>query len=67
MAVVTIDPSLLPESLVDRRKHENDHVLVSAQELIDLHIEISQKKGLVELSEGRRKVEEIMRGVQEKL
>ncbi|EPS45110.1 hypothetical protein H072_865 [Dactylellina haptotyla CBS 200.50] len=67
LAVVTVDPSLLPESLKPSETDPSTGTLSAAKELIDLHVEISQRKGLQELAGGRGQVEEIVRRVQEKV
>ncbi|KAK6352234.1 hypothetical protein TWF730_009063 [Orbilia blumenaviensis] len=67
LSLVTIDPSLLPPSLKPSTSDDSDTILSAARELIDLHVEISQRKGLEELAGGRGQVEEIVRRVQDKL
>ncbi|KAK6499022.1 hypothetical protein TWF481_011592 [Arthrobotrys musiformis] len=67
LSLVTIDPSLLPESLKSSRIDDGNEVLSAAKELIDLHVEISQRKGLEELAGGRGQVEEIVKKVQGKV
>ncbi|KAF3923067.1 hypothetical protein ABW20_dc0105450 [Dactylellina cionopaga] len=67
LSLVTIDPSLLPSSLRNTTTDASNRTLSAAKELIDLHVEISQRKGLEELADGRSQVEEIVRRVQEKV
>ncbi|RVD88820.1 uncharacterized protein DFL_002993 [Arthrobotrys flagrans] len=67
LSLVTIDPSLLPSSLMLAGSDEKNVTLSAAKELIDLHVEISQRKGLEELAGGREQVEEIVRRVQQKI
>ncbi|EGX52828.1 hypothetical protein TWF173_009802 [Orbilia oligospora] len=67
LSLVTIDPSLLPASLKPAEGDDQNDTLAAARELIDLHVEISQRKGLEELAGGRGQVEEIVRKVQEKV
>ncbi|KAK6513717.1 hypothetical protein TWF506_008155 [Arthrobotrys conoides] len=67
LSLVTIDPALLPSSLKPSESDDKNETLSAARELIDLHVEISQRKGLEELAGGRGQVEEIVRRVQEKV
>ncbi|KAK6523506.1 hypothetical protein TWF281_001486 [Arthrobotrys megalospora] len=67
LSLVTIDPSLLPSSLKPAADDDSNATLSAAKELIELHVEISQRKGLEELAGGRGQVEEIVRRVQEKV
>ncbi|EWC44928.1 hypothetical protein DRE_00987 [Drechslerella stenobrocha 248] len=67
LAVVTIDPALLPPSLRPPTADDSDKLLSAAHELINLHVEISQRKGLAELAGSREAAEEIIRRVQDKV
>ncbi|KAK6339832.1 hypothetical protein TWF718_009223 [Orbilia javanica] len=67
LSLVTIDPALLPSSLKPSESDGENKTLSAARELIDLHVEISQRKGLEELAGGRSQVEGIIRRVQEKI
>ncbi|KAF3135298.1 hypothetical protein TWF569_009962 [Orbilia oligospora] len=67
LSLVTIDPSLLPASLKPAEGDDQNDTLAAARELINLHVEISQRKGLEELAGGRGQVEEIVRKVQDKV
>ncbi|KAK6531925.1 hypothetical protein TWF694_003089 [Orbilia ellipsospora] len=67
LSLVTIDPSLLPASLKPSTNDSSNETLSAAKELIDLHVEISQRKGLEELKGGRGQVEEIVKRVAGKI
>ncbi|KAK6337954.1 hypothetical protein TWF696_001427 [Orbilia brochopaga] len=67
LALVTIDASLLPPALKPETADDSNKTLSVAKELIDLHAEISQRKGLEELAGSREAVEAIIHRVQEKV
>ncbi|KAF3904673.1 hypothetical protein ABW21_db0207893 [Orbilia brochopaga] len=67
LALVTIDASLLPPALQSETADDSNKTLSVAKELIDLHSEISQRKGLEELAGSREAVEAIIHRVQEKV